>query len=520
MNVQENVQGLMDSKDPGRLRVMHASDLLTQTVFSLLIGGTAFLAFCLLRFRWPNVYAPRARLLFAAPARVGKTFLGWIAMTLHAKDFDIMYSVGLDALLVLRLFKMLGALAATGSIIGFCILVPLKVWLDTKDHSRANGDGKKWTLYDSIIEAAMGSERPLVVHFAFAYVFTALVYFYFARFAYQAISLRWHYLLRVRNTRPARSIMVTGIPEELATEQALKQHFERGGFGDVVSVEIVPRIARVGVLVRRRAKLLRMIEEHITVVLGNPCQAEGYDREQLCSLLTAHSEGNARDEACQLLREWAVPRLRAERGAKKLDEMITKLRALLSKFHHADGVIQRVRHEWFASYDGRKDRSSTVGFVTFADAASAHLSAQSFSCSQPFQLRAELAPEARDIYWENITLPLSSRLFRSGLTLLAYVLMAVYWLAMATLLSTLVSIDSLKEIFPKLPELARKNKWLNGLFQYTTPTFILSLMNVCVPYILSWFAALSGIQSRSRIQSSVLQRYFFFLVINVLIIFQ
>ncbi|KAJ2340399.1 hypothetical protein GGH92_006281 [Coemansia sp. RSA 2673] len=90
---------------------------------------------------------------------------------------------------------------------------------------------------------------------------------------------------------------------------------------------------------------------------------------------------------------------------------------------------------------------------------------------------------------------------------------------MAFLLSTLVSIESLKGYFPHLPELAERNKWLRGLFQYTTPTFVLSLMNAAVPYILTWIAQASGIQSRSLIQKSVMQRYFGFLIANVLLIF-
>ncbi|KAJ2443463.1 hypothetical protein GGF42_006621 [Coemansia sp. RSA 2424] len=97
--------------------------------------------------------------------------------------------------------------------------------------------------------------------------------------------------------------------------------------------------------------------------------------------------------------------------------------------------------------------------------------------------------------------------------------MLVYWLTMAFLLSTLVSMDLLKGYFPHLPELADRNKWLRGLFQYTTPTFVLSLMNSSVPYILTWIAQASGIQSRSLIQKSVLQRYFGFLIANVLLIF-
>ncbi|KAJ1942252.1 hypothetical protein GGF37_003195, partial [Kickxella alabastrina] len=500
--------------------IAHASDLLTQIVFSTLLGGTAFVAFCLLRSRWPDVYAPRARLLFAAPARIGKSLLGWISMTLDAKDYDIMYSVGLDALLVLRLFKMLGALSATASLIGLLVLVPLKVILDPQQQPKdGSGSDSGRSLYESITTAAMGSERPLIVHFAFAYVFTALVYYYFSRFAYQAISLRWHYLLRVRNTRPAKSVMVTGIPTELAAEHELKDHFERSGCGQVVSVEIVPRIERLGEIVRRRAGLLQLIEEKITLILGNPCTAIGYDRDRLQDLLNAHHTDDHYAEAWQLLRQWSMPRYRPPKGARKLDALVMELEYLLRRFHHADGVIGQVRREWFASYDGRRDRSSTVGFVTFANASSAHLAAQSFTYAQPFKLRTELAPEARDVFWENVALPLSSRLTRGSVSLVIYVLMIVYWFTMAFLLSTLVSIDALKEYFPRLPEFVDKNKWLKGLFRFTTPTFMLSLMNACVPFFLSWIARVSGIQSRSGIQKSVLKRYFLFLIVNVLLIF-
>ncbi|KAJ2785348.1 hypothetical protein H4R18_000559 [Coemansia javaensis] len=517
---------LGEPKNPADDYIAHASDLLTQTVFSLSLGGTAFLAFCLLRARWPDVYAPRGRLLFAAPARMGKTFLGWIGMVLEAKDFDIMYSAGLDALLVLRLFKMLGALSATAAAIGLLVVVPLKVALDPaardRDHRQAAGpgaaDARSW--YNRITTAAMGSEHALAVHFAFAYVFTALVYFYFARFAYQAVSLRWHYLLRVRNTRPARSVMVTGIPPELAGERQLQAHFERNGLGRVASVEIVPRVGRLGVLVRRRWRLLRAIEDRVTEILGNPCAAPGYDRDRLHALLTSmHGDGARRDEAVRLLIQWARPRYRSARGGRRLARMLDELEAVARRFHHADSVVQHARREWFAAHDGRPERSSSVGFVTFADAAAAHMAAQAFTYAQPFQLRAELAPEPRDVFWDNVTLPRSARLARGAVALLTYMLMLVYWLTMAFLLSALVSLDSLKGYFPWLPDVAEKNRWLKGLFQYTTPTFTLSLMNACVPYILSWLAALSGIQSRSGIQRSVLRRYFIFLVSNVLLIF-
>ncbi|KAJ2685763.1 hypothetical protein IWW39_004078 [Coemansia spiralis] len=509
--------------DPAREYLAHASDLLTQTVFASLIGGSAFLAFCLLRFSWPDVYAPRTRLLFAAPTRLGKTLLGWISMTLGTRDYDLLYSCGLDSLLVLRLFKMLAALCTTAALVGLFVVVPLKVLLDDSYPAGTS-------LYRRLSTAALGSEHPLVVHFGCAYVFTALVYFYFARFAYQALALRWHYLLRLRHTRPARSIMVTGIPAELATEGALKRHFESHAgacrLGSVEAVEIVPRIAKLGVVVRRRERLLRAIEETVALVLGNPCTAVGYDREHLVALLTTHHTldspsgvSDAHAEALQLLRLWSLPRFKTARGERRLAYILGELLPTLRKFHHADGVVGEARRHWFASYDGRAERSSSVGFVTFGDAASAHLAAQSFTFAQPFQLRTELAPEPRDVYWDNAALPLSNRMVRGAVALATYALMLVYWLTMAFLVSTLVSIDSLKGYFPQLPELADRNKWLRGLFQYTTPTFVLSVMNSMVPYFLTWMAQASGLQSRSMIQGSVLRRYFGFLIANVLLIF-
>ncbi|KAJ2489893.1 hypothetical protein IWW37_003587 [Coemansia sp. RSA 2050] len=518
------------SSDPAREYLAHASDLLTQTVFATLIGGSAFSAFCLLRFRWPDVYAPRTRLLFAAPTRLGKTLLGWISMTLSTRDYDLLYSCGLDSLLVLRLFKMLAALCTSAALVGLLVVVPLKAVLD-------DSLPKDASVFRRLSTAALGSEHPLVVHFACAYVFTALVYFHFARFAYQALALRWHYLLRLRDTRPARSIMVTGIPAELATEEALRRHFESHAasscrLGSVEAVEIVPRIAKLGIVVRRRERLLRAIEETVALVLGNPCTAVGYDREHLVALLTTHHHhhhytqgppsgvvSDAHAEALQLLRLWSLPRFKTARGERRLATILASLLPTLRKFHHADGVVCEARRHWFASYDGRAERSSSVGFVTFGDAASAHLAAQSFTYAQPFQLRTELAPEPRDVYWDNAALPLSSRMVRGAVALATYALMLVYWLTMAFLVSTLVSIDSLKGYFPHLPELADRNKWLRGLFQYTTPTFVLSVMNSMVPSLLTWMAQASGLQSRSLIQKSVLQRYFGFLIANVLLIF-
>ncbi|KAJ2520441.1 hypothetical protein GGH20_004457, partial [Coemansia sp. RSA 1937] len=199
--------------------------------------------------------------------------------------------------------------------------------------------------------------------------------------------------------------------------------------------------------------------------------------------------------------------------------MIDQLELRLRRFQHADSVLQQVRNEWFLTYDGRRDRSSTVGFVTFENAASAHLAAQMFTFSQPFELRVDLASEPRDVFWELITLRASSRFMRTILSLATYILMLLYWLTLAFLLSTLVSLDSLKTYFPWLPDMAEKNRWLKSLFQYTTPTFMLSLMNSCVPYILSWLAQLEGVQSRSAIQASVVRRYYLFLLSNVLLIF-
>lgn len=90
--------------DPGNPQ----NQVYVQLVLSLLLGVAAFLAFCLLRPRWPGLYAARKTRLGdqdgaeldnerARLPDLPNTFFGWVPVLYHVTEEQVLASAGLDA---------------------------------------------------------------------------------------------------------------------------------------------------------------------------------------------------------------------------------------------------------------------------------------------------------------------------------------------------------------------------------------------------------------------------------------
>jgi hypothetical protein len=77
-------------------------DTVFQIIISLSIGVSAFLTFCVLRPRWPTLYAARKRQKDEAdilPELPGSLF-GWLPVLWGISDQQVLTSAGLDAFVV------------------------------------------------------------------------------------------------------------------------------------------------------------------------------------------------------------------------------------------------------------------------------------------------------------------------------------------------------------------------------------------------------------------------------------
>lgn len=78
-----------------------------QIVFSLALGISAFLGFCILRTRWPGLYAARKKHVDTGELpELPDTMFGWIAPLWRITDQQVLASAGLDAYAFLAFFKM------------------------------------------------------------------------------------------------------------------------------------------------------------------------------------------------------------------------------------------------------------------------------------------------------------------------------------------------------------------------------------------------------------------------------
>ncbi|GKT62998.1 DUF221 domain-containing protein [Colletotrichum tofieldiae] len=79
-------------------------DVWVQLGLSLILGISAFVTFCILRPRWPTLYAARKRRLdpsIGLPT-LPNTFFGWIPALYRVTEEQVLASAGLDAFVVSR----------------------------------------------------------------------------------------------------------------------------------------------------------------------------------------------------------------------------------------------------------------------------------------------------------------------------------------------------------------------------------------------------------------------------------
>lgn len=81
---------------------------IVQLILATSFGGIAFLAFCILRPRWPSLYSARKKQKDAAMIlpELPPSLFGWIPVLYSITDQQLLASAGLDAYVFLQFFKV------------------------------------------------------------------------------------------------------------------------------------------------------------------------------------------------------------------------------------------------------------------------------------------------------------------------------------------------------------------------------------------------------------------------------
>ncbi|KAK3694426.1 hypothetical protein B0T22DRAFT_70910 [Podospora appendiculata] len=534
-------------------------DIQVQLGISLLLGLSAFLAFCTLRPRWKSLYAARKRHSDRAvglPA-LPDTFFGWIPALYRITEQQVLASAGLDAYVFLAFFKMSIQLFSVLFVFAAVVLEPINRHYGDDDSPPNKTDATLFSAHatygyrnDGHARQLNGSDPPerepdnsfnrnmgyLWSYLVFTYFFTGLTLYFMDKETRKVIRVRQDYL-GTQSTITDRTFRVSGIPKDLRTEKAIKELVQKLEIGKVESVTISRNWKALDDLLEHRQTVLAKLEESWSVYLAQkPSQSprrlnedtqdengEGNESQGLVGEESADAvDEEAGGESGRLLggspsllhrdpglkrpqtRFWYGFLNLQSRKTDAIDYYSEKLRVLDEKIHEA-------RKKTYEPAD--------LAFVTMDSIAACQMAIQALIDPRPGQLLTKPAPAPSDVVWRNTYAPRSRRRIRSWVITAFVAFLSVIWLVPVASLASVLSICTVQSVLPSFGEWLNHHDTARALVQTGLPTIVVSLLNIAVPYLYDFLSYQQGMISQGDIALSVISKNFFFTFFNIFLIF-
>ena len=145
--------------------------------------------------------------------------------------------------------------------------------------------------------------------------------------------------------------------------------------------------------------------------------------------------------------------------------------------------------------------------------------AQTVNTQETLSCETFMAPEPRDVYWDNLNLPPSELGVRTIVINAIVFMLVFFWAGPVSVFSSFLNLDSLDRIFPGVSKIADMSPIIKSLIQGFLPTVGVIIFLAVVPRILLSLCRQQGIQSHSEIARSLYNKYFTFILFNIVLVF-
>ncbi|RCH98931.1 hypothetical protein CU098_010834, partial [Rhizopus stolonifer] len=208
------------------------------------------------------------------PPELPNSYFGWIIPLFKISTEELLLNIGLDAVLMLQFLLMGIKIFGICSLFGVVVLIPISV--------TSAGNNQNLTAVDKIaVTAVPDGSHKLIAYLVFAYFVTFVTFFFLTQSYYSYIYIHAKYLLNQAKQMVSRSVIVTGIPNKLRTDQALTEYYENLQIGSVENCYVVRNVHKLNKLIKQRVSALIKLEEAYAKYWGNPCKIPGYDPERI-----------------------------------------------------------------------------------------------------------------------------------------------------------------------------------------------------------------------------------------------
>jgi len=201
----------------------------------------------------------------------------------------------------------------------------------------------------------------LSVHLIFTYLFTVLALYFIYKNYRRFIRSRQLFSLELVHSIPARTVLVTNLPNHLQGERPLAEYFENMEMA-VESVTVCREVGTLKTLLDERTTALLALERAWVSYVGNPSTVEEYDPEgnAVPLLVDADIEGGQPTHNRLVVPHRQRPTIRPGWFKSKVDA----LEYLEAQFKEADEKVKKKRRLG-------KFKPTGAAFVTFEKMSSA-----------------------------------------------------------------------------------------------------------------------------------------------------
>ncbi|KAJ3085002.1 hypothetical protein HK102_000404, partial [Quaeritorhiza haematococci] len=193
-----------------------------------------------------------------------------------------------------------------------------------------------------------------------------------------------------------------------------------------------------------------------------------------------------------------------------------------SAHHHADMFLMWDRRVTQLRKVPETSPATSVGFVTFDRPESAIIASQINLASRPFACMTRMAPEPRDLFWPNLSSRIADpyiKVFRSVFVYTALFFMIFFNTVIVSAIASFINLESLALWIPGLKDVIdQMDPVVKQFVQGVIPTAVLAFWTSSLPSLLLILSELQGLEAQSWIEMSVMSKYFFYQLWNILFV--
>ncbi|KAH8890467.1 DUF221-domain-containing protein [Thozetella sp. PMI_491] len=519
------------------------TDIKVQLVLSLALGVTAFMAFCILRPRWPGLYAARKRHLdpsIGIPT-LPTSFFGWIPSLYRITEEQVLAAAGLDAYVFLAFFKMAIKLFSVMFFFAAVILEPINhtfvpnghfnisdpedpdppaLFLLSQDESYKIWSPAAYLMReDNSYNSDMGY---LWAYLIFTYFFTFLTLYFMDAETFKVIQIRQNYL-GSQSTVTDRTFRLSKIPKELRSEEKIKDLVERLEIGLVDSITLCRDWEQLDALIYQRDVVLRRLETAWSDYIGRqsarPAELPSSEPSNVESSEANHIVDEEAGEDRQFLESSAQHYVEGERPRARIWYGFLRLQS--RKVDAIDYYEEKLRRfdEQIKLARKKEYKPMDAAFITMDSIAACQMAIQALIDPHPGQLLTKPAPAPSDIVWPTTYSSRFSRQVRGWTITLFVAVLTVIWLIPVAFIASVLSLCAIRKVFPAFVDSLNDHEIAKALVQTGLPTAVVSLLNVAVPYLYDYLSYHQGMLSQGDIALSVISKNFFFTFFNIFLVF-